>query len=357
MRHHFSFCRSILPLLLIVPLFVVSCSSLLPERGTTLPIRLKDILPADWQPVGEPITVNVDGDDPPEWLLFFRYDEGPIGAVIYDAQSNASPDSISERLPLQPTAFLVPYVLLPNTEKDRGLGYIGDDRAESREVDGDLDGRAETLLLRGYWNGVVTRLTMAWWISPAEGYGIAHVMGDGGIEFEDKEFWQKEDQRLKAVITRHRQNDRNNFCLAKRYRVDFKSHAFVWEYSWLTFCGKVPSDPIYPEGTVLSFLLQQKNPPDQEGKSVFHRLMTEAGRAAWQQIFGEKAFQQRSVIRVLLVENPGPLADKMTVRTDHRDDFGRHRLTWELVRQRPTQITETVAWRINGVWLTPGEEQ
>jgi hypothetical protein len=337
--------------LLIIFLFVTGCSNLLLERGTTLPIRLKDILPTNWQPIQEPTVINVDGDDPPEWLLLFRYNEGPIGAVVYDAQNDASPYSASEKLPFQPTAFLVPYALLPNTEKDRGQGYIGDDRAEFKQIDGDLDKRKETLLLRGYWNGVPTRLTMAWWISQAEGYGIAHVTGDGGIEFEDAEFWQKEDQQLKAVITRHRRNDRSNFCLAKRYRVDFKSHTFTWEYSWLTFCGKVPSDPIYPEGTVLSFLLRQKDPPDQEGKTVFNRLMTDAGQAAWKDIFGEKAFQQRSVMRVLLIENPGPLADKVTVRTDHRDDFGRHRLVWELVRQRPTRIEETVTWRINGVWL------
>ncbi len=340
--------------LLVVSLLLAGCN-LVPERSPTLPIRLEEFLPASWQPVGEPATINVDGDEPQEWLLLFRYDGGAIGAVIYDAQSDVAPYTVFQRLPYQPTAFLIPYALLPNTEGDRGLGYIGDDRAAFKQLDSDGDGQADVLLLLGYWNGVATRLTMAWWVDETTGYGITHLVGDGGIRFQPGDFWEREDSPLEAVFTRYRWNDRSGFCREKRYRIDWRQHRFIWEYSRLVFCRSIPRDPIYPEGTVLSFLLRQVEAQEQGRPPVFDQLMTENGRMAWRRLFGENAFLPRKTVRVLAIRYEGALADEVTVWTEHRDDFGRHRLGWRLLRQRPTRIEETVTWRIDDVWPEEGE--
>ncbi len=340
---------------LITALLLAGCN-LVPERSPTLPIRLEEFLPEGWQPVGEPSTINVDGDPQQEWLLFFRYDRGPIGAVVYDAQSKASSYDVSEALPAQPTAFLIPYALLPNTEDERGLGYIGDDRAAFKEVDNDEDGQADVLLLLGYWNGVSTRLTMAWWEGESDGYGIAHLVGDGGIRFDPPDFWQKEGVPLKAVFTRHRLNDRSGFCEEQRYRIDWEQHRFIPEYSQLVFCRAIPPDPVYPEGTVLSFLLRQTEASDQGAPPVFNQLMTPKGRASWQKLFRVRAFVQRKTMRVLEIRYLGILGDEVNVWTVHQDDFGRHRLVWRLIRQRPTSVTQTVTWRIDGVGLEADED-
>ncbi|MCD6290076.1 MAG: hypothetical protein J7M34_06190 [Anaerolineae bacterium] len=324
------------------------------EENPSLPIHLEEILPVGWKPIHELATINIDGDQPSEWLLLFRYDQGLVGAVIYNAQADLSAYQNGTPLPPQIAALLVPYTLLPNPENDQAIGYIGDTDAQYKVVDSNHDGKDDTLLLLGYRHGVPTKLTMAWWDSLAKRYRVTQVVGDDTLQFDKPKYWTTEGVPLRAVATRHRRNDRSDLCTEKRYRVDFSQHRFISEYSSLTFCRGVPPEPVYPEATVLSFLLQQKEPPDESGKTVFDRLMTKNGREAWLRLFSEHAFVRRKTIRVRQVIYPGPLANTVEIHTFHADDFGPHRLVWRLVRQRPTKITETISWRIDDVRLDQG---
>jgi len=320
-----------------------------PKEKPALPIPLESVLPPSWEPVGELTEINIDEDKASEWLLRFRYDGGLIGAVIYDTQSKADPYRVAEKLPHQP-AFLIAYPLLPNTEDDYGLGYIGNDKAEYKTVDTNANGRPDVLLLLGYWRTVPTRLTMAWWIDAKEGYGVAHVVSDEALQFDEPGYWKERARQLKKVITRRRMNDRSNLCERHEYRVNWTDHRFILTRSEITFCQGRPQDPVYPEGTVLSFLLQLEKavPPQQQG-SVFDRLMTQDGIKAWEKVFGDDAFVRRKQLHVLRIEYDGPLGDQVEVRTTHQDSKGRHRLIWQLKRQRPREITGTVTWRITDV--------
>ncbi|HEY63426.1 MAG TPA: hypothetical protein G4O02_02535 [Caldilineae bacterium] len=324
--------------------------NLLRQEEPSLPIPLEEVLPKGWTPVGELVVVNIDDDGAPEWLLRYRYDKGLIGAVIYDAQSDIGPYGVAQELPYQPAAFLVPYPLLPNTEDDRAIGYIGNDSAEYKLVDGDGDGREDVLLLLGYWYGVPTQLTMVWWENPLEGYRVAQVAGDERIRFDEEGYWTETGRQLRSVFTKRRLRDRSDLCEENGFKVDLTEHQFILRSSTLTFCRGVPDDPIYPEATTLSFLLRLKRatPPDQED-SVFQRLMTEDGRRAWKALFGQHAFEPRHV-NVSRLKYEGPLGDRVRVYTVHQDKWGKHALVWQLARQRPQKVSETVTWRIEGVW-------
>ena len=44
------------------------------------------MLPAGWQAVGTWQEVNIDADGSVEYLLFFSFDQGQVGAAIFDTQ-------------------------------------------------------------------------------------------------------------------------------------------------------------------------------------------------------------------------------------------------------------------------------
>ena len=90
--------------------------------------QLLDTLPTGWQPVefgggglfgGQPTTwqpINIDGDGALEYLLFFTYDNGQVGAAIYDQQTGSASDigTAPASAPNQPIGTYIPYQIEPS---------------------------------------------------------------------------------------------------------------------------------------------------------------------------------------------------------------------------------------------------
>ena len=77
--------------------------------------------PNTWQ------SINIDGDDAPEYLLFFTYDNDQVGAVIYDEQIGSTQTTSPTPVPVpnQPSGLYVPYRLEPDYWAGAGsVGYI-----------------------------------------------------------------------------------------------------------------------------------------------------------------------------------------------------------------------------------------
>ena len=130
---------------------------------------------------------EADEDGESEWLYFFHYDNppgatnGPIGGIIYDAQQGTeiyNPD-VTIPFPFQPSAFFVPYRLLPDWVEGKGQGYLGDTDVtlEQTTLLG-KGGKSDELLFLGDGpGGGVTRITIFRWLGKTKGYGVSYFQG------------------------------------------------------------------------------------------------------------------------------------------------------------------------------------
>ncbi len=100
------------------------------RQARTQPLELDfaQVLPAGWQAVGTWQEVNIDADDSVEYLLFFSFDQGQVGAAIFDTQIASdmvgmvdlsaapaeTPAMALQSVPLQPLGSFRPYRLLPS---------------------------------------------------------------------------------------------------------------------------------------------------------------------------------------------------------------------------------------------------
>ncbi len=133
---------SMLWLLLFGGIFLAGCGrnqAPSPDAGP----QLLNTLPSDWTPVTlveggllrDPTVwqaINVDDDAGAEYLLFFTYDSGQIGALIYDQQTGEN--QVTSRVPLmapnQPAGTFIPYRLEPNYWPGAGAASATSHRPE-----------------------------------------------------------------------------------------------------------------------------------------------------------------------------------------------------------------------------------
>lgn len=333
------------------------------QEKTQLPLPLEDLMPTEWRivtPEGakEPLqALSIDGDEDKEWLLFFTYDNvgadgaaGPIGGVIYDAQQDAAqydPQTIVP-FPYQPSAFLVPYRLLPDWREGKGQGYLGN-TAVGYELTSLAPARQEEdtifneLNVWGKTNGVATRLSIFQWQGLERGYGVAHFVGSYNVAINER----GPGTVARTITTLDRLNERSNLCKKTVYRRTPNSFQFpVSEQPTIVFCQGTPTAPTYPEAVVLAWLLSSdKNVKEglvkgDSVEAVNRSASSLPGRVVsltYDSTAGSQGLGQGAVSTVLVTSR---LADEMGVTREY---------LWTLEEKKPQTVKETARWLITQV--------
>lgn len=289
--------------ILAILLFTAGCSIFYNKSDTTLELDFSQTLPAGWEALGSWQEVNIDGDDAVEYLLLFTYDQGQVGAVIYDSQ--ISPDLVGVAdvsathvptptvelvpVPLQPFGYFRPYRLLPSFWSysyggEQGHGFVALPQDSGRVVVTQVDGgekvqkqgdsgndgtfeRPESeLVIRGG----DSHLTFVWWRGPVYGYGVTQLAAAGGFRGIDWDQWGQSpspieqisglypltDYRARSLLCREILYTRTlSNTLAAPEAPALPAIAFSLQDLGLKFCLEpVPPHPFYPEGVVMAYL-------------------------------------------------------------------------------------------------------
>lgn len=336
------------------------------DRGTQLPLPLDDLLPTGWRvhkPEGkrqllQPL--SIDGDGEKEWLLFYHFDNvegganGPIGGIIYDAQQDSAqydPQTVIP-FPYQPSAFLVPYRLLPDWRFGKGQGYLGNDAVQFEVVSDVTPRRGEEsvgkeLVVFGKQRGAVTRLSIFRWVSPREGYASAHFVGSHRIELGPRDPLTL----VREVTTFDMLSERSNLCKRTTYQRQGDTLVFnVVTPPAIVFCQGTPSQPTYPEAVVLAWLL---NSP-----GLARDALVIAGRAAPVNAAGPPTVGR---VLALTYDSTAMTLDvgqdaisRITVlSTVEVPGLAQRTYRWTLEERKPTTVRETSRWLIRDVVQTP----
>ncbi len=331
---------------------------LLAGRRISMQLNLNAIKPASWQPVRGLQRVDLDEDEDDEWLLFYRYDQGAIGGVIYDAQ-NIPRSRVDISIPEQSPGYLVPYRLLPDYARPKAGGYLGDDDIEwktillsdrppataerpSEEAD---QPHADRLLVRGQFRNRYNRFAQFWWIDAERGYGAAYAATSGwfSLSSQDPNDWSAWDrgQNIVELWAWVPQADRSDLCRrtpwvwadgTERYpRQNFVPDELRAD---IDFCvGGAPVDPAFPEAQVLAYIRY-------------------GGDTRWDPSAQDRIvrFTQARVWRISVVSEV-PQGDTL-VATGEVDVIAPgqpQRWWWAAIMLPPSQLRETVRWRITGM--------
>lgn len=344
---------------LLLATILLSGCSLFEPKEPELPVPLKDLIPDDWQYTldgkGRPVDIkpiNVDGDPENEWIYFFHYDngpngKGPVGGIIYDAQQDTSAyqldPSVIIPFPYQPTAFLVPYRLLPDWRPGKGQGYLADTRVTWSVVDLDpLTPNADELVIQGLGPGGVTRLTLVQWRGVLDGYAVAHFIGSGGVTTSGG----GENALLLDVTTSERLYERSNLCKVTTYSRQGNGLQFTATAPKLQFCQGTPEQPTHPEAVVLGWILSgNTNLIIDDRIDAVEGAMTrdDVTRVISLIYKGEALTSQRSAEALSEAE----------VTTIVESPRGKETHRWLLEELRPKSVPETSRWRIREVFLEP----
>lgn len=317
--------------LLAAVVLLSACQPVEPE--VDLSVDWKDILPEEWQAVSAWESINIDADAETEYFLFYRYDPsttadgesigGPIGAVIYDQQTPIGMPEDSDSSARPPAPWLQPYALLPNYWQGAGYGFVAPPRQSGRpkwivvkrEEDSETENRYfevlaeqmptlsgdppndlpphDELIIFGGNSpiGGPTYISVFWWSSLSEGYGSTQISAPGGLHVEE---WDGAAERspIRTLRARYPQYDRSLLCKESRFyrRLDpdftsdgaYRAAVYYQEGARkLVFCYGIPQAPFYPEGVVLSYLLQ----PDRNSQ-----LLTEEARQTVPDTLGDFAW-------------------------------------------------------------------
>lgn len=356
-----------------------------------LPLDLQRVIPAEWAPIpGQRMQCDFDGDEEQEWLIVYQYDttevtrpnqakdakvsRGPIGAVIYDAQSTDLPPDPATPTLYRPT-YLVPYRLLPDFYSGKGQGYLGETNIERILYPAQVQGKAceaTEIAFLGYSDSKLpTRLSIFRWRDRITGYRSFHFVGNARIATAGPTDGA---QPITDVTTYdHLENHRSLLCAVRRFwrpdagNLDFYEDAAA---STVDFCYDAPKDPTYPEGAVVA-LLRGKNPqpagdtaPALPGGSYllpsaippFRMDLTSAGRAP---------------IGILSITNPGGVVvdpsgghectpaeigaaaakwwcgrETAQVVTEVAALGLARKITWSLITVTPDQVNAVAHWRV-----------
>ena len=336
------------------------------NRTTPLNIDLEAIKPPDWVPARDEglLQINIDGDIEPEWLFFYKdnYNTGQVGGIIYDAQNRPRGDA-SIPLSDQAPTYLVPYRLMPDYVALKNQGYLGDDQVlyhvagEQRlsvptptpppnttptPMPKDVES-GDRLLIRGQFHGVTNRFSVFWWLGPDAGYGgaLATTPGWFSLHAEDPANWKLWDENPLQIATLwawEPQVDRSNICRVVEWRLDpGPNPPATWHFlalydeGVLRFCSKqIPTEPSFPEGQVLAYLLDNhaerwsmSNPPHYTNVRVYR-------------------------LSVPTVTNPTAASPLIPVDVDFEADGIMHSMRWLVEMVPPQTIHDPVRWRIAG---------
>jgi hypothetical protein len=263
---------------------VVSTSGLFNRNETT------------WTPI------NIDDDLTTEYLLFFTYDNGQMGAIIYDQQTGSTGvvNATPVPAPNQPTGVYIPYQVEPSywrrTDAPDLVGYVAapgtdpttlsvvqverypagtPDMAGTANPDpgSDVPATNEAIIYGG--NKVISVL---WWRNAYNGYGIAQMAAAGGLQGETP----TEGDVLRPLQTVDGQVpltgllERSVMCRKVQYTranagepsdviepIYQSAVRYVASDGGIVFCLGTPAYPYYPEGVVLAYL---RPPPASEAE-------------------------------------------------------------------------------------------
>jgi hypothetical protein len=264
-----------------------------------LDIDFRPLLPQEWTPIGDWQPVSIDADDTPEQLLFYSYESGQVGGVIYDPQSEAEFAPVDGEakvlvLPNQSgTVLMVPYRLLPSYWQGEGQGYLADPgveptffqarRPSNEQGQQPDDERMDELVVQGG----NTHLSIFWWQDQAEGYAVTQIYAPGGLYNHD---WsgRVNQSTILSVDGYFPEYDRSFFCRRATFSraINFDSQfagsrlrhrptiGYLAEPRGLAFCKTEAATPdypaftFYPEATVLSYLLHERSQRQNVGEMV-----------------------------------------------------------------------------------------
>jgi hypothetical protein len=306
--------KLIWPLLLLALLLLAGCRNAQPS-ATDGPQTLS-ALPASWVPVAigggtffnrgttNWTPINIDDDSTTEYLLYFTYDNGQVGAIIYDQQTGATGVASATPVPLpnQPAGIYVPYQVEPSywTRSDvpDTVGFIAPPNTSptalgleqvQRYPDGDT-GKAGTANPNPPANapsnneaiiyGGANVITVLWWRNTFNGYGITQMAALGGLTTEARPAGDV----LRPLETVTGQTpiagllSRSVLCRETRFTrtnaneppdivppVYQSAVRYVESDNGIVFCFGAPPHPYYPEGVVLAYLGLDAAPPPARG--------------------------------------------------------------------------------------------
>ncbi len=337
-------------LLILLALTLAACN--LGQQGGQTSDILSTYLPTDWKPVTSGTNVqgfqqvNIDGDEDPEWLYFYHYDNqsngtilGPIGGIIYDAQYSTRPEGDSR----QPTAFFVPYRLLPDWREGKATGYLGEASLAWAQAYADANTNIELTVL-GYSAGnLLTRLSLFRWQSLELGYGATNFVGNGGLLLTPAPAsGATQIPLITQVVAFNRINDRSRLCEQVAYQRVETENRFVASPPSIVFCPLtagtpgVPDQPTYPEAVVMTWLLGDKNAALALNNDALIAVVPGA------------------VQRVVHLQYPGAatrisrgeFVAEMTVQTEIVTSDGPQVVAWTLLEQGANEQQRTNRWRI-----------
>lgn len=262
------------------------------SKAEDLPIDLREVIPADWEVVlGQQNQCDFDGDGEREWLVFYRYDHtsvsapyraegatisrGPIGAAIFDRQTNVIPEGQGNPSPYRPT-MLVPYRLLPDFYAGKGQGYLSETGTTIVETifyppaSSGEDCQVNEISILGYSDSQLpTRLSIFRWQNPETGFRAEHFIGNARVEASIP---TDSAHPIQKVITYNRlENHRSLLCESRTYNRSGEDGTLLFTEDstafTINFCYNAPSDPTYPEGVVIA-LLRGSQPTSRRGVAL-----------------------------------------------------------------------------------------
>ena len=325
--------------------------------SSTLPPDLAALMPEGWVAIMSLQPVNIDHDDISESTLYYSYDTGQIGGIIYDAQTTPLGNQ-AVPVPSQSPTYLVPYRLLPDYVGTKTNGYLSDATLEYEQVffgtAGD-NNAADTvsrdrLMVRGILNNLVNRFSIFWWIDPQAGYGGATTSTAGWLSLSDTtpndwDAWSQLEY-IHQVWNWEPLADRSNLCRRSLLVLNDTSAdtapsppVFVKDPTTgdLLFCtGNMPSSPAVPEAQVLAYL--------RDGSAT--RLDPSYTNAP--------KFSNAKVFRITAPADLTTVHDNQIIVTGEVDfiaDGQPYAMWWATEMVAPQSVNETVSWEITG--LTP----
>ncbi|HID34872.1 MAG TPA: hypothetical protein EYP25_09980 [Anaerolineae bacterium] len=335
-----------------------------PANTTPLNVNLDEIKPPQWQAYYRDdglVQINIDHDAEPEWLFFYKdgYNADRVGAVIYDAQNRPRND-FSIPIASQAPAYLIPYRLLPDYTPSKNLGYLSDSDIEFRTAGSQsiltptptpaatpapqtqaMSG-AKLLVKGKIHDGVINHFAIFWWMSPEFGYNGALATTPGWFSLsssdpQDWKAWKDDPDKITQVWAWEPQVDRSNICRVAAWTLEgdgkdpatwhFSAH---YDESQLRFCTReIPSEPAFPEGQVLAFLLDQK-------------------RNRWRESASVQTFDNVRVLHIsepVITDQP-PEQPRSFVDVDFNARDGLHSMRWTVEMIPPATVKAPVRWRI-----------
>lgn len=318
---------------------------------STLPTDLAALMPDGWTAIMPLQPVNIDHDDVGESTLYYSYDTGQIGGVIYDAQTTPLGNQ-AVPVPSQSPTYLVPYRLLPDYVGTKTEGYLSDATLEYEQVYfGNGDNNAadtvsrDRLMVRGILNNLVNHFSTFWWIDPQAGYGGATVSTAGWLSLSDTtpNDWNawSDFQYIHQVWNWEPLADRSALCRRSLLVLNDTSAdtqpsppVFIKDPGTgdLYFCtGQLPPSPAFPEAQVLAYLI--------DGSAT--RLDPNYTNAP--------KFTNAKVFRITAPADLTTMHDNQIIVTGEVDfdaNNQKYAMWWAAEMVAPQSVNQTVSWEI-----------